>query len=176
MKLDSFGSVWFLKKKNWLQDWRLQIIKNIHIVCRTSMDKVEVTVNTLWHLLMLHSKITLFVSGCFGITCDGGFFTSVSTLDSYKEEIWTYKKGKQGKMETLEEILWFSWHCGSGPAAKQRSPPVREDFHFTSPSCVYCLSWHFICQIITLLLSFLFLDEMKPRHTRAVRYHRHTQP
>lgn len=83
------------------------------------------------------------------------FFTSVSTLDSYKQEIWTYKKRKQGKMETLMEILWFPWHCSSGPAAKQRSPPVREDFHFTSPSCVYCLSWHFICQIITLLLFFV---------------------
>lgn len=157
MKLDSFISVRFLK--NWLQGWRHEIIKNIHIVCRTSMDKVEVTVNMLWHLWMLHFKITLFVSGSFEITCDGVvFFTSVSTLDSYKEEIWTYQEGKQGKMETLVEILWFSWHCGSGPAAKQRSPSVQADFHFTSPSCVYCLSWHFICQIITLLLSFLFLD------------------
>lgn len=68
-------------------------------------------------------------------------------------------------METLVEILWFSWHYISGPAAKQRSPPGWEDFHFTFPSCAYCLSLTFYLPNNYTVALFLFLDEMKPRHS-----------
>lgn len=182
LKSTEITSVRSLKKnKNWLKGWKLPetfIESDQHPWIKLWFQKTRQVVIAHFRITLTESecfdnrqkKKTITIVSFGGFT---SFFIAHLTsnvvfenddicirrcvfnhTDFYKEDIWTHEREKHGKMETTVEILWFSWRCLCGPAAKQRSAPVREDFHFSSPSSAYCLSWHFICQIITLLLSF----------------------
>lgn len=88
------------------------------------------------------------------------FFTSVSTLDSYKEEIWTYKKRKQGKIR--RDVVIFlalrEWACSQ---AKVCSSTGRLPFHI-SQLCILLILTFYLPNNYTIALFFCFLMKWSP--------------